>query len=81
MLNALDFDLNDWIDYLATIGQAKFRAKQIYGWLHKGVKFEKMSNLPNTLVQKLKEDFSENQVSVYKKLVSGKEGTRKYIFA
>ena len=40
MLNALDFDLNDWIDYLATIGQAKFRAKQIYGWLHKGVKFE-----------------------------------------
>ena len=81
MLNALDFDLNDWIDYLATIGQAKFRAKQIYGWLHKGVKFEKMSNLPNTLVQKLKEDFNENQVSVYKKLVSGKDGTRKYIFA
>ena len=80
MLNALDFDLNDWIDYLATIGQAKFRAKQIYGWLHKGVKFEKMSNLPNTLVQKLKEDFNENQVSVYKKLVSGKDGTRKYIF-
>ncbi len=81
MLNALDFDLNDWIEYLATIGQAKFRAKQIYGWLHKGVKFEKMSNLPNTLVQKLKEEFNKNQVSVYKKLISEKDGTRKYIFA
>ena len=32
-------------------------------------------------MQKLKEDFNENQVSVYKKLVSGKDGTRKYIFA
>ena len=27
-------------------GQPAFRAKQVFAWLHQGVPFEKMSNLP-----------------------------------
>ena len=46
MLSALDFDINDWKNYLAENGEPSFRAKQIFSWLHKGCRFDKMSNLP-----------------------------------
>jgi len=80
MLNALDFDINDWKNYLAENGEPSFRAKQIFSWLHKGCRFDKMSNLPKKLQGSLAENFCENSVSIYKKLVSEKDGTRKYIF-
>mgnify|MGYP001028682638 CR=1 FL=1 len=81
MLNALDFDIMDWSNYLANIGEAKFRAKQVFNWLYKGECFDNMSNLPKKLQVKLKEEFVENPVKIYKKLISKKDGTRKYIFA
>lgn len=81
MLNALDFDINDWIKYLSDIGEQKFRAKQIFDWLYKGVTFDEMTNLPKKLQQKLKADFVENSVKIHTKLVSKKDGTRKYVFA
>lgn len=81
MLNALDFNIEDWINYLGQIGEPKFRAKQIYSWLHKGRKFCEMTNLPKKLQQNLENNFEENSVKIYKKLVSAKDGTRKYIFA
>ncbi len=80
MLNALDFDINDWKNYLAENGEPSFRAKQIFSWLHKGCRFDKMSNLPKKMQGSLAENFCENSVSIYKKLVSEKDGTRKYIF-
>lgn len=81
MLNALDLNVEDWEKYLAEKGEAKFRAKQIFSWLAKGVNFDKMTNLPKKLQTTLKEEFEENSVKIYKKLVSNKDGTRKYIFA
>ena len=80
MLSALDFDINDWKNYLAENGEPSFRAKQTFSWLHKGCRFDKMSNLPKKLQGSLAENFCENSVSIYKKLVSEKDGTRKYIF-
>ena len=80
MPDALDYNIQDWEKYLAKIGEPKFRAKQIFAWLHKGVDFDKMSNLPKKLQEKLKQEFDCNCVKIYKKLVSKKDGTRKYIF-
>lgn len=80
MPNALDYNIQDWEKYLAKICEPKFRGKQIFAWLHKGVDFDKMSNLPKKLQEKLKQDFDCNCVKIYKKLVSEKDGTRKYIF-
>ena len=34
-------------------GQPAFRAKQVFAWLHQGVPFEKMSNLPKVLRETL----------------------------
>ena len=37
------------------LGQPKFRAKQVYTWLHKGVRsYDEMSNLPKNLREILK---------------------------
>lgn len=81
MLNGLDMDIAEWTAYLKDIGEPGFRAKQIFGWLHKGVDFCNMSNLPKKLQQTLAAEFDANSVSIFKKLVSNKDGTRKYLFA
>ena len=42
---------------LTALGEAKFRAGQIFSWLHRGVRdFEEMTNLPMSLRVKLKEN-------------------------
>ena len=39
---------------LKDMGQPAFRAKQVYTWLHKGVRsYEEMTNLPQALREKL----------------------------
>ena len=41
---------------LKSLGQPGFRAKQVFGWMHRGVEsFDEMSNLPKTLRENLKE--------------------------
>ena len=43
---------------LKELGQPAFRAKQVFVWLHKGVKsFDEMTNLSKALREKLKEHF------------------------
>ena len=42
---------------LKELGQPAFRAKQVYTWLHKGVRsYEEMSNLPKGLRDQLAEN-------------------------
>ena len=39
---------------LKDLGQSAFRAKQVYTWLHKGVRsYDEMTNLPKSLRDKL----------------------------
>ena len=62
-------------------GMPKFRASQIFKWLHKGVQtFEDMSNLSKADRQKLEENFFIATVDVYKKFVSKIDGTVKFLF-
>lgn len=81
MLNALDYNVEEWKEILKGYGEPSFRASQLFKWLHKGVDFDNMSNLPKALTEKLKKDYTTQGVSIYKKLVSDKDGTRKYLFA
>ena len=40
--------------FLAELGEPKFRAKQIFVWMHKGVEsFDEMTNLSKALREKL----------------------------
>ena len=44
--------------YMEAIGEKRFRAKQLYEWMHKkqAASFDDMTNIPKVLTQKLKED-------------------------
>lgn len=67
--------------FITENGFPKFRAKQIYGWIYKGVRhFEQMSNLPNDLIAFLKNNAILSMVEIEEKLISKLDGTVKYLF-
>ena len=63
-------------------GIPKFRAKQIYNWLHVKLvsSFDEMTNIDKSLRQKLSENFIIAIPKIEKKLVSQIDGTTKYLF-
>ena len=66
---------------LKGMGQPAFRAKQIYTWLHKGVRsYEEMGNVPKALRQLLEEKYPICAPEVVRKQESQKDGTIKYLW-
>lgn len=67
--------------YLEGLGEKKFRARQIFSWIHKGVEsFDEMTDLSKELREKLKTDAELSQLHIVKVQHSQKDGTRKYLF-
>ncbi len=67
--------------YLEQLGEKKFRARQIFSWLNKGVEsFEDMTDLSKDLRQKLNDHSVIVQLDILKVQSSKKDGTRKYLF-
>jgi len=66
---------------LSELGEPKFRAKQLFGWLHKGVAPEEMRNLPAGLRTRIAENFLTNPVRILEEKVSKLDGTRKFLYA
>lgn len=68
-------------DYLKSLGQPAFRAKQVFSWLHRGAtSFEEMSDLPKDLRQRLAESCVISHPTVERKQVSAEDGTIKYLW-
>lgn len=68
-------------DYLQTLGEPKFRAKQIFAWLGKGVReFDEMTNVPKPLREKLAAEAYLSAPRCLRKLVSRADGTEKYLW-
>ena len=66
---------------LKEMGQPAFRAKQIYTWLHKGVRsYDEMTNLPRDLRLKLAQQYPIYAPQVVRKQESQKDGTIKYLW-
>ena len=66
---------------LKELGQPAFRAKQVYTWLHKGVRsYDEMTNLPKALRDQLSENYPINAPKVVRKQESQKDGTIKYLW-
>lgn len=67
---------------MAEIGEAKFRAKQIFRWMHvKYVSdFSEMTDLSENLRKKLDENYEIGRVRQVKKLVSKEDNTTKSLF-
>ena len=68
-------------DVLKELGQPAFRAKQIFSWLHKGVRsYDEMTNIPQVLRQQLMERYPIYTPQVLRKQESQKDGTIKYLW-
>ena len=63
-----------------SIGEPKFRAKQIYGWMLKGAGFDEMRNVSQKTVDALKEGCELRLPSIVTRLDSALDGTKKYLF-
>ena len=64
------------------MGEKKFRAKQIYEWMHVRLadSFDEMTNLSKDLRQKLSEQCVLSHLEMVEKYVSAIDGTAKYLF-
>lgn len=69
-------------DFCTGQGLAKFRAGQIFQWIHQkqADSFEQMTNLPADLRKKLDQTCEIPGISIRRKLVSQIDGTIKYLY-
>ena len=66
---------------LKDLGQPAFRAKQVYTWLHKGVRcYDEMTNIPKSLRDVLASNYPIYAPKVVRKQESKKDGTIKYLW-
>lgn len=67
---------------MKNMSQPKFRAKQIFKWLHSdGVKsFDEMTNISKDLRQRLSDEYFISDCAIEDKYVSSIDGTVKYLF-
>jgi len=66
---------------LKEMGQPAFRGKQVYSWLHKGVRsYDEMSNLSKELRTALAEKYPISAPVVVRKQESDRDGTIKYLW-
>ncbi|HAN20804.1 MAG: 23S rRNA (adenine(2503)-C(2))-methyltransferase [Clostridiales bacterium GWF2_36_10] len=81
MIDILSLYPNEIEEFVISIGEKSFRAKQIFSWLYKGADdFSRMSNLSKTFITKLKQNAEIKSIKIAKKYVSALDGTIKYLF-
>ena len=82
VINVFDLEFNELKDEITRLGEPVYRAKQVWQWIYQGTdSFDDMTNLPKSFRDKLKGLFYIGGVSIVNKLVSRKDGTRKYLLA
>ena len=80
-MNLKSLTQQELADILKELGQPGFRAKQVYTWLHKGVRsYDEMTNLPKNLRDVLAEKYPINAPKVVRKQESQRDGTIKYLW-
>ena len=67
-------------EYFVSLGEPKFRAKQVCPRLAEGTPLSEMTNLPKKLRERLEEETLDTLPRVESKLVSKIDGTVKYLF-
>ncbi len=76
-----DYNLTELAEYLtANFNVKPFVAKQIYGWLSKGVDFDGMTNISKDLRAKLSQNCVAIGVKIVKMLSSSVDDTQKFLF-
>ena len=75
-------NLKELEEFLLSLGEKKFRAEQIFSWLHvkKVTEFEEMTNISLELRTKLSENFYIKRLNIAKRLESCTDNTIKYLY-
>lgn len=73
--------LAELTEEFTALGEPKFRAGQVYTWLHRGARsFDEMTNLSKPLREKLAQNYALPSPTVARRLESKKDGTIKYLW-
>ena len=81
MIDLKDFEYAELEEFIVGLGEKKFRAAQIFKWLHEGVtSYDEMTDISKSLREKLKEISYVSTLEIECKLVSKIDGTVKYLF-
>ena len=78
----LSLSLAELESCMKEMGQPKFRAKQIFSWLHQKqvTSFAEMTSLSLQLREKLQEKFCINRLNIARRLASSIDDTVKYLY-
>ncbi len=80
MKNIRDFELTELEEEMLNLGEKKYRAKQIFAWLYRGVNtFDEMTDLSKDLIEKLKANYTLECIFI-DDFQKSKDGTVKYLF-
>ena len=76
----LDLDMEEISNFVLREGEKKFRAKQIFEWLHKHVilSYEDMHNVPKALREALNREYPLSELKI-KEIQESKDGTNKFL--
>jgi len=79
----LSLNMTELTEYMDQAGEKKYRAKQIYEWLHKKLAsdYAEMTNIPKSLREKMSSEYCIYPLDILEKVVSPKDGTAKYLLA
>ena len=81
MIDLKSYTLEEITGLMRSLGEPAFRGKQVFTWLHKGVRsFDEMSNLSKALREKLAQTCLLAPPKVARKQVSQLDGTIKYLW-
>lgn len=75
-----EMTLDEVAKLLSDLGEPRYRAKQVYAWLVRGVLPVEMTNLPKALREKLAA-LPYGAVSIFQKRLSERDGTAKFLFS
>ncbi len=82
LIDIKSMNLSELTEFITDNNFPKFRAKQIYGWINKGVtSFNEMSNISSDLRNFLQSSCYISVATIEKKLVSSYDSTVKYLFS
>ena len=80
-MNLKSMTLPELSEALKAMGQPAFRARQLYTWLHRGVRsYEEMTNLPAALRERLEREAPILPPTVVRRQESARDGTIKYLW-
>lgn len=80
IINLLDFTKAEMENFAEELGEKKFRGRQLFKWVQKGVVVQDMKNLSKTFRERLMEVSETRLPDVLSVQKSKTDGTRKYLF-